>query len=62
MRPKVHHRIFKSVFSSWEALCDDAAAFANTLDRGDLISISHSADNSQGVIVVWYWSTAPKES
>jgi hypothetical protein len=35
-------------------LLEEAAEFARQLDPRQLISISHSADNSEGVVVVWY--------
>jgi hypothetical protein len=54
---RVRHRLFKSSFKSWEALCDEAAEFATSVGRDRLISISASqADTGgQGVIFVWYW-------
>ena len=51
----VKFEIFQSTFSSWDALLADAAAFANSLQRDRLINICHSADQSRGVVVVWYW-------
>lgn len=56
MKPKVHFKIFKATFQSWETMCSEAAEFASTIPREDLINISQSADNSSGTIVVWYWS------
>jgi len=55
MMEVVKHEIFKSSFSSWQEMCDEAAAFATRVGREKVISISQSADNHQGVIVVWYW-------
>ena len=55
MAEVVKSMIFKSSFSSWQEMCDEAAEFATRVGRKNLISISQSADNSQGVIVVWYW-------
>jgi hypothetical protein len=52
---KVQTRVFRSSFSSWATLFEDAAAFATELGRDRLITISHSADHSEGVVVVWYW-------
>jgi hypothetical protein len=40
---------------SWEQLFQEAAEFATTLGRERLISISHSEDQNQGVVAVWYW-------
>lgn len=54
---KVQHKLFKSSLKSWDTLCDEAAAFATTVGKERLISISVSqADTGgQGVIFVWYW-------
>lgn len=56
--PPVHrgaldYRIFRSSWSSWEGLFASAATFATWAGRG-LVSISHSADESDGVVTVWY--------
>ena len=42
-------------------MASEAAAFASTLQPNQLINISHSADNSNAVIIVWYWSKLPSE-
>ncbi len=47
-------KMFRSTLSSWPTLFQEAADFANSLDEGQLISISHSADHSDGVVTVWY--------
>ena len=47
---------FAGTFSTWDELFSDAAAFAEQVGRDRLIGISHSADKSNGVVVVWYWS------
>lgn len=54
---RVRHMLFKSAFKSWEALCDEAAAFATSVGKDRLISISVSqADTGgQGIVFVWYW-------
>ena len=52
---KITFKVFRGTFSSWHTLFSDAAAFANSLQPDRLINISHSADNSHGVVVVWYW-------
>jgi hypothetical protein len=56
----VHFEIFKSSFKSWESLFEDAAKFAESIGRERLISISHSEDQSKGVVTVWYWSGEPR--
>lgn len=51
---KVTFKMFRGTFSSWASLFREATDFANTLGEGQLISISHSADHSEGVVAVWY--------
>ncbi len=48
-------RTFRGVFASWPSLFADAARFATEVGRDRVISISHSADRSDGVVTVWYW-------
>jgi hypothetical protein len=54
---RVQHRLFESAFKSWEALSDEAAAFATTVGRERLINISVTQGDTggKGVIFVWYW-------
>jgi hypothetical protein len=52
---KVSFQIFKSTMKSWADLCGEAAAFASEKGKDRLINISVSADQSRGVIIVWYW-------
>jgi len=52
---RVLSKMFRSSFKSWEVLQRQAGQFASTLAREDLISISHSEDHNDGVIMVWYW-------
>jgi hypothetical protein len=52
---KVQTKVFRSSFSSWKALFEEATSFATEIGRDQLISISHSADHGEGVVVVWYW-------
>ena len=53
---RVAYEVFKSTFKSWESLCEEAADFATRVGRERLITISHSEDQNQGVVIVWYWS------
>jgi hypothetical protein len=58
MQVKCEH--FGSGFTSWETLCAEAAAFATSVGRENLISISVSefgegSYGSVGSIFVWYW-------
>lgn len=52
---RVLHKTFRGFFKGWDALFDEAAAFATAVGPERLISIAHSCDNNEGVIVVWYW-------
>ena len=52
---EVYHQTFRSSFKSWEALLEDAADWASDIPPDRLISISHSCDRGDGVVVIWYW-------
>jgi hypothetical protein len=52
---ELQYEIFRSSFSSWETLFDEAAAFAMQVGRQNVVNISHSEDKNEGVVVVWYW-------
>jgi hypothetical protein len=52
---RVLFKMFRSSMSTWEVLFAEAAEFAGELPSRRLINISHSADNSDGVVTVWYW-------
>ncbi len=52
----VQFRLFRSSMSSWQSLFSEAAAFADSIGKENLISISHSEDNNDGVVTVWYWA------
>ncbi len=56
-RRTVQFRMFRSTLKTWEDMFSEAAEFASMLGTKRLISISHSADSNDGVIVVWYWAT-----
>jgi hypothetical protein len=49
------YRVFKGTFASWTTLFEEAAQFASRVGPERLISISHSCDNVEGVVTVWYW-------
>ncbi|HEX8392388.1 MAG TPA: hypothetical protein VF665_08545 [Longimicrobium sp.] len=54
--PRVLFRKFVSSFRSWDELFAEAAAFATGIGRERLVNISHSEDQNEGVVTVWYWS------
>ena len=55
---QITFKMFRGTFKSWETLFAEAADFANSIKPDRFISISHSADQSNGVVVVWYWGEA----
>lgn len=54
---RLAYRIFRGTWTSWEELFREAAEFANSLGPERVVSISHSEDNNDGVVAVWYWTT-----
>jgi hypothetical protein len=52
--PTARYEVFRGTLSSWDALFADAA-FATGIGPDRLIGISHSADQHDGVVTVWYW-------
>jgi hypothetical protein len=53
---QVKFRFWKSGFSAWEDMFQDAANFASQLPKDRLINISHTGDEGTGVVAVWYWA------
>ncbi len=53
---EVKYKTFRGVFASWNSLFCQASEFATEVGPERLISISHSADNRDGIVTVWYWS------
>jgi hypothetical protein len=54
----VQFEIFRGVMASWPELFEKASAFATNIGQERLISISHSEDQQDGVVAVWYWGEA----
>lgn len=52
----VAFRIFRDNWITWEELFSQAAEFASQLGPERLINISHSVNNQDGVVTVWYWA------
>jgi len=59
---RVHFKVFRSSSSSWDNLFKEASDFASTLPTDRLISISHSEDQNEGVVCVWYWEEVVPEA
>ena len=55
-KPRAKFKIFRGTFATWNTLFSEAARFAGTLGPDRVISISHSASRSDGVVTVWYWA------
>jgi len=53
---RLAYRVFRGTWASWEDLFRDAAEFANELGPEAVVSISHSKDQDDGVVAVWYWT------
>jgi len=56
MADKVEFEVMRSPVSSWDSLFGKAADFATWIGRDRVISISHSSDDVDSVVTVWYWS------
>lgn len=54
----VAFRVFRGAWTTWQDLFEQAAEFASQLGPERLISISHSEDQNDGVVTVWYWEQA----
>ena len=52
---RVCFRVFRGVWASFQQLFSEASAFATQLGKDRLISISHSEDQNDGIVTVWYW-------
>jgi hypothetical protein len=48
-------RMFRGTLISWNELFQQAADFATAIGPDRLISISHSSDQSDGIVTIWYW-------
>ena len=51
----VRFKVFRGTMTSWPELFRQASEFATQLGRERLITISHSEDQQDGVVAVWYW-------
>ena len=52
---KVLFKVFRGVWTSWNDLFTEASNFAGAIGKERLISISHSEDQNDGIVTVWYW-------
>ena len=49
----------RGTLATWDDLFTKAAYFATEVGPGRVLNISHSVDDADGVVTVWYWE--PKE-
>jgi len=52
---KVLLKVYRGVWTSWNDLFTEASNFAASIGKERLISISHSEDENDGIVTVWYW-------
>lgn len=52
---KVLFKVYRGVWTSWNELFTEACKFATAIGKERLISISHSEDENDGIVTVWYW-------
>ncbi len=57
---QMSYKVFRGTFTTWEALFSEAAEFATYIGPERVISISHSEDDDDGVVSVWYWTDETK--
>ena len=57
-RMTVRFQIFRGTMATWDQLFAKAAEFATKVGQERLITISHSEDQQDGVVAVWYWADA----
>ena len=53
----LQYTVFRGTLATWDDLFAQAAEFATALGEGRVVTISHSADQSDGVVAVWYWDS-----
>ena len=57
MADKVKFEIVRSPYNSWNTLFQRAADIATLIGKDRVISISHSSDDVDGVVTIWYWAS-----
>ena len=56
MNSRLKFQVFESSWDSWNKIFQNAANFADSIGRENVLSISHSCDgHNKGVVTVWYW-------
>jgi len=49
------YKYFRGTLATWDQLFGEAAAFATEIGPEWVVGISHSCDEGDGVVTVWYW-------
>ena len=49
---QMNYKMFRGSFTTWDALFDEAAAFATELGETRVLSISHSCSGTDGVVTI----------
>jgi hypothetical protein len=57
----VSSKTFQSRTRSWDDLRQDAAQFASSVGRDNLITITVVLEAPKGILTVWYWSEGDSE-
>ena len=57
---RMAYRMFRGTLVTWQSLFTKAAQFVTEIGPERVLSISHSADQGDGVVTVWYWTTEEK--
>jgi len=52
-------RMFRGTLATWDELFTKAAYFASEIGPERVVNVSHSVDDGDGVVAVWYWTTEP---
>lgn len=50
----VQYKIIRGTFITWDGLAAQTAEFLDTINKEDVIGISHSSDKGDGVIMIFY--------
>jgi len=58
---RMEYKYFRGTFASWDQLFNQAADFATEIGPEWVVGISHSCDDDDGVVTVWYWTDNSEE-
>jgi hypothetical protein len=53
---RLAYKYFRGTFATWDGLFSEAAQFATEVGPERVVGISHSSDQGNGVVTVWYWT------